>query len=154
VRKRVNTTPQSSLNKPSLPPRWSAVNWEVWLLPWWLAWTNHWKVMSCFHWAIYEEETYRKNVVMLPWYLVRIFSWNFWGIIHNYSKLYGSKSTTIVWKSIQVQRNLCFRLRFKCLSAEHWLSYWVHFAVKQAFSLHVWSATFLVKCHYNVTFMG
>lgn len=59
-----NTTPQSSLNKPalpSLPPRWSVVNWEVRLLPWWLAWTNHRKVMSCFQWAIYEETTCKEE---------------------------------------------------------------------------------------------
>lgn len=78
--KTANTTPQSSLNKPALPllpPRWSVVNWAFRL-----AWTNHRKVMSCFHWAIYEDETCRKNFALLPWYLVRIFSWHFfWWII-------------------------------------------------------------------------
>lgn len=146
---RANMTPRSSLNKPalpSLPPRWSVVNWEVQLLFWWLVQTNHRKVMSCFQQASYEDETSRKNIVLL-WYLVRIFSWHFWWIIQ-------TPSMDLKIQPLSGNHNI-----FKCWEICAWvlelsLFYWVNFAAKRAFSLHVWSTTFLVKCHYNVLFMG
>lgn len=125
-RKRANTTPQSSLNKPalpSLPPRWSVVNWEVRLLPWWLAWTNHRKVMSCFQWAIYEEETCRKNIAMLPWYLVRKFSWNFWWIIQKAPFFFFQSYMNLKIQPLSGNHNV-----FKCreICASGWgLSAWV-----------------------------